>query len=68
MGHGTRVVWVIHPAKRIVLVLRPGAVPITLHLGDTADAEPVLPGFRVELKALFDRLPYDAGGEDVYLT
>ncbi len=68
MGHGARVVWLIHPGKRLVLVLRPGADPITLRMGDVADAEPVLPGFRVELKALFDRLPYDAKSGDVYLS
>lgn len=68
MGHGTRVVWVIDPLRRTVLVLKPGAEPVTLRPGETADAEPVLPGFRVDLTSLFDRLPYETEWDDVYLT
>lgn len=68
MGHGTRVVWAIDPLRRTLVVLRPGADPIVLRPGAVADAEPVLPGFRVDVAALFDRLPYEADREDVSIS
>ncbi|MDX2161724.1 MAG: Uma2 family endonuclease [bacterium] len=52
LANGTRLVWIVNPAKRIVLVLTPQEDDVlleheTLHGGD------VLPGFTVAVQALF---------------
>ena len=68
MGHGTRVVWLVDPMSRTVTILRPGSEPLTLRPGDSADAEPIMPGFRVELTPLFEGVPYDPPHDDIQLT
>jgi Uma2 family endonuclease len=67
MGHGACVVWLIDPMSRTVTILRPGADPLTLGPGASADAEPTLPGFRVELASLFEGVPFDRPEDDVTL-
>ncbi len=57
LAHGTRIVWAIDPAKRLIVVShgidRP---PATLTAKDTLDGSPVLPKFRVKVARLFSGL------------
>lgn len=53
---GTRLVWVVNPRERSIVVhslLHPQA---TLHEADSLDGEDVLPGFHYEIAQLFARL------------
>ncbi len=53
MRNNTPLVWVIDPDDRTLDAHRPGA-PSTHHtVGDTIDAAPVLPDFRLDVGALF---------------
>ncbi|MGI8550903.1 MAG: Uma2 family endonuclease [Dehalococcoidia bacterium] len=56
LQHGVRAVWVIDPAAKVVLVLRPGFDTITLTLDDQLEGGDVLPGFGIALRDLFTRL------------
>ena len=49
---GARLVWVVYPAKRKVLVYTPDGDVRTIT--DTLDGEDVLPGFRLPLSEIFD--------------
>lgn len=50
---GTELVWVVHPGKRSVTILAPETPPVTLTGNAELTAEPVLPGLRISLNALF---------------
>lgn len=52
---GTRVVWDVDPVGRTVKCYRADApdTPATFRPGDQADAEPVVPGWRLDVAALF---------------
>jgi Uma2 family endonuclease len=50
---GTRVVWIIDPAKRVVTVLVSDAPPTVLQPGDTLEGGPVLPGLMLAVGELF---------------
>ena len=54
LGHGVRLVWVLHPDTRTADVHRAGGPESTLAEGDAFDGEDVLPGFACGLAALFD--------------
>ena len=54
LGHGVRLVWVLHPDTRTADVHRAGGPESTLAEGDALDGEDVLPGFACGLAALFD--------------
>ena len=51
---GTRLVWVIDPKRRHVVVFRPDALPATLTSGDELDGGDVVPGFRFPVSRLFE--------------
>jgi Uma2 family endonuclease len=51
---GARLGWLIDPTRRVVEVYRPGADRVTLTDPATLPGEDVLPGFMLELKAIFD--------------
>ena len=51
---GTRLVWVARNDRRAVVVFAPGRTPVELSQNDTLDGEDVLPGFRLEVAAVFD--------------
>jgi Uma2 family endonuclease len=53
---GTRLVWVIDPAKRVVSVRAADAPERWLSEGDTLDGGEVLPGFTIAVSRLFARL------------
>lgn len=52
---GTLVVWDVDPVAETVAVYRHDAPeqPTVYHLGDTAEAEPAAPGWRVAVDELF---------------
>ena len=52
---GTRLVWVIDPESRAVVVLTPGEEARLLSAGDTLDGGDVLPGFSVPVDEIFEQ-------------
>lgn len=52
---GTKVVWDVDPVANLVHVYRPDAPgrPLTYSMGQTADAEPAVPGWRLAVDAIF---------------
>ena len=54
---GTKVVWDVDPVAQTISVYRAAAPaePTTFRRGDTADAEPAVPGWRVDVDAIFPR-------------
>jgi Uma2 family endonuclease len=53
LGAGTRLVWVLYPRGRSVVVHRPGGEARVLQADEVLDAEPVLPGFSCRVADLF---------------
>lgn len=54
LGGGTRLVWVVWPARGQVDVWRPSAgAPTKLGSGEALNGEDVVPGFRLRLADLF---------------
>lgn len=54
---GSRLVWVVYPRLREVMVRRPGGVTRWLGEEDTLEGEEVLPGFACRVGDLFPRRP-----------
>lgn len=52
MLHGTRMVWIVNPAKRLVIVLTPDDEDILIE-GDTLNGGDVLPGFELPVRDIF---------------
>jgi Uma2 family endonuclease len=50
---GVRLLWVVYPETRTVLVRRPGGADTTLTEDDMLEGEDVLPGFSVPVRDLF---------------
>jgi Uma2 family endonuclease len=50
---GARLVWVLYPSTRTVVISQPGVAERTLKAGDVLSGKPVLPGFSVPVAALF---------------
>jgi Uma2 family endonuclease len=55
LEHGTRLVFVVNPRRKIVAVHRPGQTVTILTLDDTLDGEDVVPGWSLALRDLFDQ-------------
>jgi len=53
LRYGVRLVWVVRPKRRIVVVSAPGAAPRTLDADATLDGGEVLPGFAYPLARLW---------------
>jgi Uma2 family endonuclease len=53
---GSRAAISTNPRTESIIVVRPGAEPVTLRRGDTLDLSDIIPGLRIELSALFDDL------------
>lgn len=51
--NGTRLIWVIHPDEKFVLVYHAPEPDGFLRTGDSLDGETVVPGFSLELTELF---------------
>jgi Uma2 family endonuclease len=56
LAHGTQVVWIVIPAKRLVEVYGPEMVEI-LTDADVLEAPPLLPGFQMLVSDVFEGLP-----------
>ncbi len=54
LAAGTRLVWVVDPARRAATVYRPDQLPQVLGPEEQLDGYDVLPGFRVAVAAIFD--------------
>lgn len=52
-GAGCRVMWVVDPLRRSVIIYRPGASPTILAENDTLTEEEVLPGFSLPVREIF---------------
>jgi Uma2 family endonuclease len=63
MAHGTRLLWVLYPEAREIVVYSPGRPPRTLGVRDTLDGGDVLPGFAVPVSELFAALDAIPGSE-----
>jgi Uma2 family endonuclease len=50
---GTRLVWVVDPAKKTVTIHAPSRQPRKLQLADTLDGEEVLPGLQLPIAEIF---------------
>ena len=53
LGAGAELVWIVDYDDATVRVLRPGAGPVTLAIGDTLDGGATVPGFSLSLAELF---------------
>ncbi len=53
---GTKVVWDVDPEARTVTVYRAEnpTKPTIYKMGDTAEAEPAVPGWKIKVKDIFD--------------
>jgi Uma2 family endonuclease len=56
---GARLIWVLDPAEKTVLVYRTPEPDRLLRVTDTLDGEDVLPGFRLPLAELFAELSFE---------
>jgi Uma2 family endonuclease len=54
LAHGSRLVWLVYPAARTVVVYRTGNSPVTLTDADTLEGYDVLPGFTLPVKDVFE--------------
>jgi Uma2 family endonuclease len=54
LEHGTQVVFVVNPRRKVVAVHRPKQPVVILGIEDTLDAEDVLPGWSLAVRDLFD--------------
>jgi Uma2 family endonuclease len=55
LAAGARLVWVIDPKRRTVVVHRPGVAPRRLGAGEDLDGEDVLPELVIPFTAIFER-------------
>ncbi len=56
LAAGTRLVWIINPRGKYVLVHRKGeSKPQVLGLEDSFDGEEIIPGFKLAVKRLFEQ-------------
>lgn len=56
LAAGVRLVWVVDPIGRKVLIYRPAGRGLILSADDDLDGEAVIPGFRCRISDLFHRL------------
>ena len=53
LNAGVSLIWIVYTESQTVLVLRPDGTAGRLQVGDFLDGEDVVPGFRLEVAALF---------------
>lgn len=53
LAFGTRLVWVVHPKRRVVIVHRQGEPDATLSEADSLEGVDVVPGFRCRVEEIF---------------
>ena len=54
LRHGVVLVWVVHPESRTIEVHQDGVPVVTLTENDTLDGSPVLPGFTLPVREVFE--------------
>jgi Uma2 family endonuclease len=59
LKHGSKLGWLIHPARKQIHVIRPGKKSQLLKIGDLLSGEDVLPGFSLSLEEIFGWLDQD---------
>ncbi len=57
LSSGSRLVWIVYPKRKVIVVYRTNNTVSFLHETDELDGEDVLPGFRCSLAKIFDNLP-----------
>lgn len=55
LATGVRIVWIISPKNRNVIIHRSNSEPVMLTESDTLDGQDVVPGFRYSIAKLFTR-------------
>jgi Uma2 family endonuclease len=55
LEHGTRLVFVVNPRRKVVTVHRPGQPVTFLGIEDTLTADDIVPGWSLDVRDLFDR-------------
>lgn len=53
LTHGTRLVWIVYPRQRVVIVHYPDGMAKTLHPHDMLNGEEVIPGFTCRVGDIF---------------
>jgi Uma2 family endonuclease len=54
LNRGVRLVWVVDPKQKSVTAYRRLTVPLTVRIEGTLDAADVVPGFRCEVRRIFE--------------
>lgn len=57
LDSGSRLVWIVYPKRKVVVVYRPNNTVSFLHENDDLDGEDVIPNFRCQLTKIFGNLP-----------
>lgn len=57
LSSGSRLVWIIYPKRKVVLVYRENSTVSFLQEADELDGEDVIPNFRLPLEKIFGNLP-----------
>jgi Uma2 family endonuclease len=57
LSSGSRLVWIVYPKRKVVVVYRANNTVSFLHENDELDGEDVLPDFRLPLEKIFGNLP-----------
>lgn len=57
LSSGSRLVWIVYPKRKMVIVYRPNNTVSFLYETDELDGEDVIPNFRLSLEKVFGNLP-----------
>ena len=57
LSSGSRLVWIVYPKRKVVVVYRRSNTISFLHETDELDGEDVIPNFRISLEKIFGNLP-----------
>ncbi len=57
LSSGSRLVWIVYPKRKVVIVYRTNNTISFLHESDALDGEDVIPNFRLPLDKIFGNLP-----------
>jgi Uma2 family endonuclease len=53
LQHGAQLVWVVEPKSQTISIYRPDGSATVLQSSATLEGDPVLPGFRYDVRRLF---------------
>lgn len=57
LASGSRLVWIVYPKRKVIVVYRQSNTVSFLHETDELDGEDVIPNFRLPLEKIFGNLP-----------